>query len=171
MVYRNITTTIATHAPIDCVTTIDYLLHMFTHIVSYHTSTVLPLITTILVGTVLKDDLVVVGHMVVQVTATTKFLLTLTTLIGVHCSTKFDCMFATHMHGPCTTLHALTLPVTEWTLTTGSQGYHNVTIECLTALVVIFDWGLATIHYLAMANTNTHILNKGWHVIKFMLNF
>ena len=121
MVYRNSTATIASYTPIDRLTTLDYLLHMFTHIVSYHTSTVLPLITTILVGTVLKDDLVVVGHMVVQVTATTKFLLTLTTLIWVHCSTKFDCMFATHMHGPGTTLHALTLPIAKWTLTVSRQ--------------------------------------------------
>jgi hypothetical protein len=121
VVDRNNPTTITTHTPIDCLTTIDYLLHVFTHIVSYHTSPILPLITTILVGTVLKDDLVVVGHMVVQVTATTKFLLTLTTLIWVNCTTKFDCMFATHMHGPGTTLHTLTLPVTKWALACSRQ--------------------------------------------------
>jgi len=121
VIHRNSPTTITTHTPIDCLTTIDYLLHVFTHIVSYHTSPILPPITTLNIRTLLKNNLVVVGYMVIEVTATTKFLLTLTTLIWVNRTTKFNCMFATHMHGPGTTLHALTLPIAKWTLTISRQ--------------------------------------------------
>jgi hypothetical protein len=111
-----------------------------------------------------------IGYMVVQVTATTKFLIALATLVGVNRPTKLGRMLATHMHGPGTALHALTLPVAKGTLSASRQGYHYVPVECLTPRVVVLDRGLATVHQIAVANTNIHILNKAGHILKLVLN-
>jgi hypothetical protein len=71
---------------------------MTTHVVGHHRGLVLALVLAIAVGTIVENNFVVVKHMVVQVAASTKALVALATLVGVHCASEFECVFATHVH-------------------------------------------------------------------------
>jgi len=84
MVNGNVSCAVTTNAPVDSVTSFNHLAHMATHIMRNHGRLVLALIGTVCVGTVVHNNFVMIGDVVVEVASCRETFVALRALVGVN---------------------------------------------------------------------------------------